>query len=55
MFNINNVNSAYFKWKRCMLDNQYQGIDIISSSFRCEDLYKKYKILKTKENNKVQN
>jgi len=55
MFNISIVENAYLKWKRCMLDNQYQGIDIISSSFRCEDLYKKYKTLKTKEDNKVQN
>lgn len=49
MFIISTSDSIYLQWKRCMLDNQYMGINIISSSLRCEHLYKKYKTLKAKE------
>ena len=50
MFIINDP--IYLEWKRCMLDSQYKGINIISSSIRCDHLYKKY--LKQK-NTKKQN
>ena len=39
------ITQAYNKWKWCMLDNQYKGINIISADLRCNLLYKNYKKL----------
>ena len=43
------ITQAYSKWKWCMLNNQYKGINIISANLRCSELHKKYKNLKSKK------
>jgi hypothetical protein len=42
MDNEDKLNDAYFKWKWCMLNYTYMGINLISADKKCHKLYKSY-------------
>ena len=49
MENEDKLNDAYFKWKWCMLNYTYMGVNLISADKKCHKLYKSYIKAKNKK------
>lgn len=45
------IKNSLDNWRRCLAINYFQGIDIITSSYRCKNLYEIY----VKQRNKIEN
>jgi len=42
--------NSLYEWRRCLANNYFLGLDIVTSAYRCKNLYKIY----VKQRNKIE-